>query len=122
MNQQKLDAGRELVDHLKSAAIDVTAAFWAQESYDESWYLYIASSLVDSDGPARAYSKVYGELLDKPEIVVAPSEIKLIGAKSPLAAEVVAIQNRGNAPLDTRYRGRQLGDLFIDDAYFYHVK
>jgi hypothetical protein len=118
---EQIDFGRRLISDLRSVGFDVTAAFWVKTSYDGTWSLYIASTLVDTIGRDRAYEKLYAELTKSLAVWLSRPDIKLIGVNHPIAADVVAIQGTAGAPLDTRFGGDQLGDLFIEDAYFYHV-
>ena len=111
-----IDDGKKYLDHLRRVGVDVRVAFWALTTEEETWYLYIASRLVDDDGLAAAYRKIYPELARSQVEWVARSDIKLISSQSPIADEAVAFQD---ARLATKFGGRKLGNLIVEDAYIY---
>jgi hypothetical protein len=113
---ERIDEGKRLLDQLRGSGFDVAVAFWALTSWDGLWFLYIASPLVDTAGLAEAYRKVLGELSRSQVRWVSSSDIKLIGSANPIALDAIAYQ--GDA-LRTRYEGRKLGSLIVEEAYIY---
>lgn len=113
---EQIDDGKQLVDHLRQNGYDVAVAFWVLTTAEELWFLYIASPVVETDGLAAAYRKVYSELTRSQVHWVSRSDIRLIGSQNPLALEAIAYQSDS---LPTRYGGRKLGNLIVDDAYIY---
>lgn len=95
---ERIDEGKQFLDHLKQSGFDVAVAFWALTSYEGRWFLYVASPVVDSDGPAAAYGRVYGELSTSNVRWISSSDIKLIGSHSPLAADALAYRNKSSPP------------------------
>lgn len=115
VNEQIID-GKKLVDRLRNVGLDVSVAFWALTTEDETWHLYIASRLVDEDGLAAAYRRFYGELTQSQVQWVSRSDIKLISTTSLIANEAVKYQDPTFA---TRFGGRMLGNMVIDEALIY---
>ena len=113
---EQIDEGKLLVDHLKSVGVDVTVAFWVLTSDERLWLLYIASSLVDTDGLAAAFRRIYSELGHCQVRWVSRSDIKLIGSRNPIALDAIAYQRD---TLPARYSGRKLGNMIIEEAYIY---
>jgi hypothetical protein len=113
---EKVDDGKRFVEHLTRSGFDVAVAFWALTSEEGLWFLYIASPVVDADGLADAYRKVYSELAQCTVRWISRSDIKLIGPNNAIAVDAIAYQS-GSAP--TAYHGRKLGNLIIDEAYIY---
>lgn len=113
---EKIDDGKRLIEQLNQKSIPVTVALWALTSDDGLWFFYIASRDVDEEGPAKAYRKVYTELSQCGVRWISRSDIKLIGAGDSIAED--AIKYRSNR-LPTKYGGRKLGSLIVEDAYIY---
>lgn len=119
--RDQVDSGQGLIDRLQAENFDVTAAFWIKSSKDGRWLLYIASSVVDDEGLAAAYRKLYGVLGNMPDSWVFRSDVKLIGTANPVTKDVLEFRKKWPGPTPTWYRGRQLGNMFIDEAYIYSV-
>lgn len=56
--------GREILGELAKASIPVNVAFWAYVSQSGEWQFFIATPLVDSEGPKSAYEQVLRILHD----------------------------------------------------------
>lgn len=114
--REQIDEGERFVQHLGQSGFDVVVAFWVLTSEDGRWFLYIASHLVDTDGLAAAFRRVYSELARSQVRWVSRSDIKLIGSQHPIAVDAIA-HRRSRLP--TVYGGRQLGNMIIEEAYIY---
>jgi hypothetical protein len=112
----QVDEGKDLVDHLKRSGFDVAVAFWVLTSEDRLWFLYIGSSVVETEGLAGAYRRLYSEFAQYPLRWISRSDIKLVGPNNPIAVDAIAYQSSN---LPTRYRGRKLGILIVEEAYIY---
>lgn len=113
---EQVDEGKRFVDHLRQSGFDVVVAFWVLTSEEGLWFLYIASRVVDIDGLAAAYRKVYSEQSRSQVRWVSRSNIKLIGSQNPLALGAIAYQS---STLPTIYGGRKLGNMIVEEAYIY---
>jgi hypothetical protein len=113
---ERVDEGKRFLEHLCRSGFDVLVAFWVLASEDERWYLYFASSVVDNGGLSAAYRKVYSELSRSQVRWISRSDIKLIGCQNPIAVDAIAHQSDTFA---TVYRGRQLGNMIVEEAYIY---
>ena len=113
---EQIDEGKTLVDHLKKDGFDVVVAFWALTSEDALWFLYIASHEVDTNGLAASFRRVYRELSSSRLRWISRSDIKLVGSRNPIALDAITYRS---AMLPTRFHGRQLGNLIVDEAYIY---
>jgi hypothetical protein len=113
---EQIDEGKRFVDHLGQSGFDVVVALWVLTSEEGQWFLYIASGVVDTDGLAAAYRKVYAELSRRQVRWISRSDIKLVGSRNPIAIDAIAHQS---TRLPTVYRGRQLGSMIIEEAYIY---
>lgn len=122
----QIDDGRKLLERLSQNHFDVTAAFWVKDREDGQWLLYIASPVVDDKGHLAAYRDVNATIGAMPDLRwIDLFEVKLTGATHPMTKDVLDILARYPAGLRTRYpgtisyRGTQLGNASIDQAYIY---
>ena len=115
VNEQIVD-GQSLLDHLKQKSFPVAVAFWVLTSDEGLWLFYIASKVVDDGGLAMAYRSVNTQLSRSGVRWISRSDIKLVGERDPIAIE--ALKYRSDK-LPTRYGGRKLGKLIVEEAYIY---
>ncbi len=113
---EQVDDGKRFVDALKQSGFDVVVAFWVLTSEEGLWFLYIASPVVESDGPAAAYQKVYSELARSQVRWIMRSDVKVIGSENSIALDAMDYQSMN---LATRYGGRKLGSMIVEEAYIY---
>ena len=113
---EQIEEGERFVGHLKKNGIDVAVALWVLTTEEGLWFLYIASAIVDTDGVFEAHRRVSSELLSMHMRSLTFSDVRLIGSRNPIAVEAVAYQ-RSNLP--TRFHGRKLGNIIIEEAYIY---
>lgn len=118
---QKIEDGKFLITGLVRQGFDVTIAFWARTSEEGLWFFYIGSASVHAIGLADAYRAVYGILQQLPhtEISISISSIKIIEADTPVAKDAIMVRDRYPARLPTRYQGKRLGNMAIEEAYIY---
>lgn len=115
----EISDGRRFIERFAADGNSVQAAFWVKTDEDQLWFLYLVTDLVDREGPAAAYRAV-NESLDKVgECWITSSEIKVIGPGNPIAKDVSAIMNRYPGRLPTRYSGRILGSMSVEQVYIY---
>jgi len=107
------------MDRLAKRGIEVTAAFWLKVAEDGQWFLYIATPVVEKSGLPAAYKRVHDVLNQIEPQWIGISNLKLIGARNPIAQDVVEFQSRYPARIPTVFRGTQLGNVGIEEAYIY---
>lgn len=117
---EKKDAGRKLVEQLTQAGFEVTAAFWLKTTEAGQWYLYLASPIVDSEGPLEAYGRVHAVTRQlSPPLWIGPFEVRLIGARHAITKDVLNLLGRYRGPMTMNLDGAPLGRVSIDGAYLY---
>lgn len=116
---EQIDDGRRLIEHLTRNSIPVTVAVWVLTSDEGIWLFYIASGCIDDEGPAKAYRRVYSELSRCGVQWISDSDIKIVSPDDSIAVEAVSYRHN---KFPTRYGGRKLGSLIIEDAYIYPVE
>jgi len=140
-----LEIGREILATLTKAGIAVNVAFWAYVPQISEWQLFVATPLVDSNGPKLAYEKVLRILHDAgmdPEV-----PWRRIFLRSPRDPVLKALEDRTSysGPIDImefenpprgapskyyvtyaphpggtfRTLNVGVGDRFVEDAYVY---
>lgn len=115
--ERQIEAGEELIRSLATDGFPVSLAFWAQESDDGLWFLYIASPVVDERGLADSYRIVQRTRRSMPDLLVDFFDIKLIGESEPIVRDL--LKSRGSYRGQTQVGGRQLGHVSIDRALIY---
>lgn len=115
----RLENGRELLDHLQRAGFDVTAACWAKLVEPDQWKLYVVSKYVDEEGLGAAYRAVHPILvrLSRPRFSL--SDFQLFGTKTALAADILEFVARNPASTPSRMGKPTLGTVEIEEAWVY---
>lgn len=140
-----LDIGRKILAALAKAGITVNVAFWANVPQISEWQLFIATPLVDSEGPKSAYERVLRTLHDAgmdPELpwrrifLRSPKDpvLKSLEDRTSYSGPVEIVESE-NVPKGTpsayyvtyaphpggtfRILNVPVGDRFVEDAYVY---
>jgi len=116
---EKINDGRRFVEQFAADGNPVKAAFWVKAAEEDLWYLYVATEIVDRDGPAVAYRAVHASLRKLGESWISSSEIKVVNPSNPIAKDVLAITARHPGRLATRFGGNTLGSMAVDQTYIY---
>ncbi|GAC1469050.1 MAG: hypothetical protein NVSMB9_12370 [Isosphaeraceae bacterium] len=117
--QDRIGDGRRFVERFAADGNPVDAAFWVKASEEDSWFLYVATDLVDREGPAAAYRAVHASLDKLGDKCLSSSEIKIVRPSNPLALGVKAIMGRKGGRSAPRFDGRILGQVAVDQTYIY---
>ena len=116
---QQEDA-EKLVNALKSAGLTIPTYFWVKSADVHRWYFYIVSPNVTQNGEAATYREVHTATQSlKFRSAFNTYDVRLITPNSPLNKAVSSLQQKHGANLATWYGGLQLGDMEIDQAFFY---
>ena len=98
--------------------LPVAAAFWLRANDEDRWHLYIASKVVDEQGPA-VYRKVQASLSHLPGLNISLAEIKLIEATAALTHDVLKIRKHYSGTAPIQFGGAPLGGLLVEEALIY---
>ena len=115
-------SGKRLVERLLEEGVDITAAAWLKESEEGSWYLYIATSLVEVPRGAMrdAFRAIHSVIRKTPELSwIRAGVIKVINPHDPIAEAIYDFHRRYSWPTPTDFGGGNFGGLMIDGAYIY---
>jgi hypothetical protein len=117
--EDQIDDGRRFVERFAADGNPVQAAFWVKTAEEGLWFLYVATEIVDREGPAAAYRAVHAALRKLGESWVPSSEIKVISPNNPVAQDVLAVMARHPGRLATRFGGKTLGSIAVEQTYIY---
>ena len=118
--EEQIENGRRLIPELRRPPFDLKLAYRRYLEDSESWRLFLATDLVETDGPRRAYqvlSETVRGMSPPPEF--SPSELSVIGPHQPIVRALQDLIAKYPAPLVTRIRNAPLGDEFVDEVYVY---
>jgi hypothetical protein len=116
--------GRELLDELARDNFDVAAAWWLNPVEDGDWQFYLASPVVDKEGPVVAYSGVHKALRrlhrgDSALASISAGNIKIVGANNPMTLQVIAFRDRFLNKGAVHLRTNRLGEIETHSIYIY---
>lgn len=117
--EDQIDDGRRFVERFAADGNPVQAAFWVKTAEEGLWFLYVATEIVDREGPAAAYRAVHAALRKLGESWVPSSEIKVISPNNPVTQDVLAVMARHPGRLATRFGGKTLGSIAVEQTYIY---
>lgn len=117
--EDQIDDGRRFVERFAADGNPVHAAFWTKTAEEGIWFLYVVTELIDCVGPAAAYRTVHVAFQRLGESWVSSSEIKVISPNNPIAQDVLAVMARHPGRLATRFSGRTLGSMSVEQTYIY---
>ncbi len=115
--EEKIDDGRRFVERFAADGNPVQAAFWVKTAEEGIWFLYVATEIVDRDGPAAAYRAVHASLRKLGKSSVSSSEIKIISPNNPIAKDVLASMGRHPGRLATG--STTLGSMAVEQTIIY---
>ena len=90
VDEQK-ESGKQLIAALAAEGFDVRVAFWAKPTDEGKWFLYLASPIVDAEGPAVAYRRVHRVLKKIPGLWIDALEIRVLGLNDSLAEAALQV-------------------------------
>ncbi len=117
--EERIEDGQRLVDQLIRDGFEARAAFWVKASEEGMWHLYLATPAVNPDKVGEAFRTVYASLSKLPDPWVSPSQIKLLNGTNSVARAAIEIRDRYPRKSPTRYHGKRLGNLMIEEAHIY---
>ena len=82
---------------------------------------FLVSDVVDQKGITEAYKAVYKVMKRLTNLGIDRFEVKLVGPGDPVAKAVIDFLSKQHAPVATRVRGTNLGDVYIENAYIYYL-
>ena len=115
----QIEDGQQLLAELARDRFDVEVALWVRTVDEGLWFLYIGSPSVGTRDLGNSYRRVYACLSRIPNPSISLSQVKLVHSSNSIATEAIAIRDRHPGRLPTRYGGKRIGNLVIEEAYTY---
>ena len=111
--------GESLITELVREGFDITVAFWVRKQEYSLWELYLGSASVSQDKRGEEYHRVFNCLGRIPATELTPSDIRLVHASDPIVRDAVVARDRYGGRIPRKDNGRRLGNLHVEDIYFY---
>ena len=115
----RIQAGRQLVDALMSSEFDVTAACWIKPVEEERWLLYVSSKFVDEKGPLAAYREVSRVFKGGPEARDLMADLHLVGRDTSIARDILTLRESYPARIPSWAQRSMIGNVAADEIYIY---
>jgi hypothetical protein len=117
-----ITAGERALQILDRARFKISVALWLYSSEFEAWRLYIASALVDTEGPKEAYIRLLSALRASDPDLTANLTITLVSPKDPLMRALRRTFGTASSVHGMRLGNNVIDGLFVEQAYIYRIK
>src|SRR3989441_4127236 len=118
-----IKAGAELTRKLDEVEWPVVASFWLYAPELNTWKLVVASPVVTSSGPRRAYEAIQKSLatLTNARAQLALSDIEVVEPRHYLVSLLRVAINTGPTINGIRFTKNVINGHFVHDAYIYRM-
>lgn len=123
--------GRELINNLALGKVPIAAAWWLKPTPESNgivaeWQFFLASALVDEQGPKALYQKVHDALWaaqggDPMLARFSIGKITVVGVNSPMAVDVFKIIKRYRGKPPIYVSNCSLGSIEAEELYIDYV-
>lgn len=117
--ENQIDDGRRFVERFAADGHPVQAAFWVKTAEEGLWFLYLATAIVDQAGPSAAYRAVQSSLQKLEGTSLSMAEVKVVSPNNPIARDILAVMARYPEQLATRFGGKTLRSMAVEQTYIY---
>jgi len=118
--EHQIEDGQQLLDKLAQDGFEVVDAAWVKPVDEERWSLLLATPVLEIEGAALAYRKVYASLRSIGNVGITDSEIKLIGEKQQVALALKTLRHL-EARMSTFSHPLLLGSIPVEQLHVYAV-
>ena len=116
-------AGKQVLQILDQARFRVSVALWLYSSEFEAWRLYLASPLVDTEGPKKGYLRLFSALNSSDPDLGSKVTITLVSPKDPFIRPLRRMFGRAiEVNEGTRLGGHAMDGMFVEQAYLYRIR
>lgn len=116
-----VERGREIVDALDGANVNISVALWAYLPEYEDWRLVISGRRLDSSDLKDAYRRVNDSLTAAGLTPEKTPPILILSMTDPFIKTLRQIFGKAKSVEGMRLGGQMIGDRFLDDAYAYRI-
>jgi hypothetical protein len=117
--ENKIDAGRRLLDRLGEAGFVVRAACWVKPSDRDRWSLYLATPSVKAGDKLPAYRQLTPVMRSLGDDWITSSDVVVVGEEHPLTQDAHDILRRFPHTKPIQSPRPLLGGMSVDDLYVY---
>lgn len=117
----QIQDGRRIIERFAADGNAVQAAFWVREADEGSWRLYVATDLVDREGPAAAYLALDLSLQKLGQPGALGDRIMVVRPDYPIARDVLAIMKQ-NPDRSRVWRAQEIETSAEDQIYIYPAR
>lgn len=113
--------GQNVILQLIRRGTDVSVAFWLKAP-DDAWpHLYIASRLIDKEGPREGYRVLQEALEHLPTVSLSISDCKMIGSANHIAGAARMLLRKVAKGDPVHIRNGQISNVLAEEAFIYPV-
>lgn len=116
-----IEGGKQLLNAMDAAGMDVRAAFWYYEEEPERWRLYVATPLVDSDGPRAVYGCVRSLLDQLPSVSLSLADMKVISPRDGKVTILRTAYQTGPRIADLSVKSSTINGVYTAGIYLYRM-
>ena len=122
LNNEMIESGSALIQRLKDSGQEIPAAIWMYLTEPRLWRLFLATSLVKSNGPLAAYKAVQAILTahDEELSVFDLQDITVVAPDDSMLKPFRTALEKSKAP-GIRLRNNAIDGKYIEDAYVYRL-
>ena len=121
LSDSMVKAGAKLLERLDLENAQVKSAFWLYISDEKIWKLFIASPLVDSEGPRKYYKRIVAanESAETDELVISLNDIGVTNTMNQIVQLLKTAIATGDGISGIRFLRNTINGVFIEDCYIY---
>lgn len=117
-----IEEGKKLLEQLDRSNMKISCALWYYVQDIEEWRLILATDLVDTFGPKKAYTNLLAQINKDAISIDIPFEaISLISPNDPLIKLFKFAIITGPGISGIRFSGNVINGVLIKDSYLYRV-
>jgi hypothetical protein len=123
LTTEMIAAGKNLLESLDKAGLDVRGAFWLYRAEENCWRLFFALPEVRVLGPKAVYKKIRFLISKLPESSpkLETKDITVAGMNAPLIVLLKAAISTGKGISGIRFSRNTINGHYIEDAYIYRL-
>ncbi len=117
-----IGVGRDVLNALDTAQVEVDVALWLFDSDSETWLLALASAQLSALGPKQAYAAIQAVLATLKPRDVTLQDITVRSWDSPMIRALRTVAASGAKLEGTHIRASVLDRVYIENAFVYRVR
>lgn len=117
-----IEGGRRLVEELDRNKVPLRAAFWYLVEDRDRYQLVLATSVVDRDGPIKAYKEILAALGEvESEVRPQATDLTAVSPSDHLIKALRRLVKTGKGISEIRLSRNFVGDQYVEDALVYRL-